>query len=178
MAPKSGCLFDEYTSAFNVTCLDHPFTVSYPEGIVKFRNTDLEPTFALQIIMINYLSRADNTPLTYQYVPYRDMAGGNTYYGAFEKTAIRPIAQAFGHHPEKLIDAAAPFGGIPYTSRSGIAVMLYLLPRVPLLYKVWPGDDEFPAQANILLDSSTNHYLHTEDVAACDIVTRLLIKQI
>ncbi|MDW7650817.1 MAG: DUF3786 domain-containing protein [Bacillota bacterium] len=174
MAAKSGCPYIQPTASFTVVCLDHPFTVTYPEGVVKYRDTDLEPYFVLQIVMLNYLSRADGTPLTYEYIPYRNLEGGNAYFGAFQKTAIAPLAETFGKDPHKLLEAAKPFGGIPYTPGSGTGVVLYLLPRVPLLYKVWPGDDEFAAQANILFDSGLNHYLHTEDAAACDVVTRML----
>lgn len=178
MALKSGCPFLQPASAFTVVCLDHPFTVTYPQGVVKYKDTDLEPYFVLQIMLVNYLSRADGTPLSYDYVTYRDLEMGNAYFGAFQKTAIEPLTAAFGPDPEKLLEAAQPFGGVPHSLGSGTGVMLYLLPRVPLLYKVWPGDEEFPAQANILFDRTANHYLHTEDLAACDVVTRLLMKQI
>jgi hypothetical protein len=174
MAAKSGCPFVTPTGSFTVVCLDHPFTVTYPDGVVKYRGTDLEPYFVLQIVLLNYLSRADGTPLSYEYIPYRDLEGGNAYFGAFQKTAIEPLSKTFGRNPEQLHAAAEPFGGIPHTHGSGTGVFLYLLPRVPLLFKLWPGDDEFPAQANILFDKVTNHYLHTEDVAAVDVVTRML----
>jgi hypothetical protein len=177
MAKNSGCPFDGLSSSFSVTCLDHPFTVSYPQGTVKYRGTDLEPYFVLQIVMLNYLSRADGTPLAYDYIPYRDLEMGNAYYGAFYKTAILPLSHTFGPQPHRLPEAARPFGGLPHSAGSGIGVMLYLLPRVPLLFKIWPGDEEFPAQANILFDRYANHYLHTEDLAAVDVVTRLLARE-
>jgi hypothetical protein len=178
MAQKSGCPFVKPTSSFTLLCLDHPFSVSYPEGIVKYLGTELEPYFVLQIMMLNYLARADGTPLSYEFIPYRHLEMGNAFYGAFKKTAITPLAEAFVHNPEKLHEAAIPFNGVPHTHGTGTGVILYLFPRMPLLYKVWPGDDEFPPQANILFDSTANHYLHTEDLAACDVVTRLLAKQL
>lgn len=177
MAALSGCPYSFPTSSFTLICLDHPFTVTYPAGIVKYQGSDLEPYFVLQIVMLNYLSRADGTPLSYEYIPYRNLQGGNAFYAAFHKTAIVPLVAAFGQEPEMLIKASGPFGGMPYLQNTGAGAILYLLPRVPLIYRVWPGDDEFPPQANILFDSSINHYLHTEDVAACDVVTRFLIKQ-
>lgn len=178
MAAQSGCPFDPVLSVFYVTLLDHPFTVSFPAGSVKYQDTDLEPYFVLQIIMINYLSRADGTPLSYNFVPYRSLDGGAVYADAFFKTAVWPLTQAFGSCPELLVLAAAPYGGIPYPQGTGTGVLLYLLPRVPLLYKIWPGEEEFPAQANILFDATANHYLHTEDLAACDVVTRLMVNQL
>lgn len=178
MAQYSGCPFNDHTKQFSVNLLNHPFTISFPEGKVQFQGTALEPYFVLQIVMLNYLARADGTPLTYEYVPYRALDGGMVFADTFYKTAVQPLVHVFGTAPENLYHAAAPFGGVPYPQGAGTNVMLYLFPRFPLLYKVWPGDNEFPAQANILFDSSANHYLHTEDVAACDVVTRLLTKQI
>ncbi len=178
MAARSGCSFDGAASVFAVTCLDHLFNVSYPAGQVRYAGTELEPWFSLQIIMLNYLARADGTPLTYNFIPYRELDGGRVYYDAFHRTAIRPLIAAFGPEPELLPRAAAPFGGIPYSRGSGTGVLLFFLPRVPLLFQVWPGDEEFPPGGSILFDASANHYLHTEDLAAMDLVTRLLIKNL
>ena len=179
MAKLSGTLYNEAHSAFTVNCLNHLFTVSYPNGRVTYEDSDLQPPFALQLMMINYLARADGTPLAYDYIPYRDFEGGQTYYGAFVNTAIAPLIDVFGKQPELLETAALAFGGVPLVGMGGNAVLIYLFPRVPLLYQIWPGDDDdqLPAQANILFDRTANHYLHTEDLGACDIVSRLLIAQ-
>ena len=174
MANNSGCVFDN--NCFKVICLNHTFTVSYPTGLVTYQESQLQPPMPLQLIMLNYLSRSDGTPLTYNFIPYRDLDGGNAFYDAFFRTAITPITNHFGRQPELLIKAAQPFGGVPFTQSTGTAVLLYLLPRVPLLYQLWPGDEEIPSQANILFDRSANHYLHTEDLAT-DYVSRLLIEQ-
>jgi hypothetical protein len=178
MSARSGCPFDDGISAFTVTCLDHDFLVSYPGGRVRYAGSNLEPYFSLQIIMINYLARADGTPLSYKYITYRELEGGRVFYDAFFRTAIKPLAEAFGRNPELLPAAAAPFGGAPYRRGTGTGALLFFLPRVPLLFQVWPGDEEFPPGAGILFDATANHYLHTEDLAATDIVTRLLLKNI
>ncbi|HZK25446.1 MAG TPA: DUF3786 domain-containing protein [Oscillospiraceae bacterium] len=180
MAELSGCIYNHQCSYFTVCCLNHPFTITYPLGLVTYKDSDLQPPFALQLIMINYLARADGIPLAYNYIPYRHLEGGQTYYGAFVKTAIEPLSKVFGQQPELLQTAAQPFGGVPLTGISGNAVLIYLLPRVPLLFQIWAGDEEdgLPAQANILFDSTANHYLHTEDLGACDLVSRLIMAQV
>jgi len=44
--------------------------------------------------------------------------------------------------------------------------------------KIWMKDEELPGSANILFDSSANHYMHTEDIAlAGELVVEFLIKQ-
>ena len=176
MSQNSGCPFDAATSSFLVTCLDHSFSVSYPDGMVRYIGTELQPYFALQLIMVNHLVRADGTPLSYGYISYRELDGGNVYYDAFHKTAVQPLKTAFGSNPERLLLAAGLLGGLTYNQGSGISVLLYFLPRLPVIIRIWPGDEEFPPGATILFDATANHYLHTEDLAAMDIVTRLLVK--
>ncbi|MBS4022040.1 MAG: DUF3786 domain-containing protein [Dethiobacter sp.] len=177
MAYNSGCPYNPDSCSFEVNCLGHLFTVSYPDGLVKYGSTGLEPPVSIQLVMLNYLSRADGTPLSYQYVPYRALDGGGVFYDAFYRTAILPLAKNFGSCPQRLLAAGAHFDATPLTRGSGTGLLLFFLPRIPLYFQVWPGDEEFPAGANILFDSTANHYLHTEDLAAMSIVTRLLIKQ-
>ena len=39
------------------------------------------------------------------------------------------------------------------------------LPKIPLYYLLWEGDDEFPPEGNILFDRSISGILSAEDVA-------------
>ncbi len=50
-----------------------------------------------------------------------------------------------------------------------------VLPRLKLAVIMWAGDDEFPAQAQVLFQESAPHYLMTDGLA---IVGSLLIGQI
>jgi hypothetical protein len=40
-----------------------------------------------------------------------------------------------------------------------------MLPAVPLQLILWEGDDEFPAEANILFDKTIGRILSPEDIA-------------
>jgi hypothetical protein len=175
-AACSGCLFDSSLSAFIITMLNHPFTISYPAGQVKYLGSELEPHFVFQLVMMHYLNRADGVSLAQSFIPYRLLSGGISYDAAFQKRAVQPLADVFGSCPEKLFAAASLLGGQPYKKNSVSGTLLYLFPRVPLLYRVWAGDEEFPAGANILFDSTANHYMHTEDLAVAENVTELLIQ--
>ena len=45
------------------------------------------------------------------------------------------------------------------------AWILLPLPRVPVYLLFWDGDDEIPASANLLFDTSVPAYLETEQMA-------------
>jgi hypothetical protein len=46
-----------------------------------------------------------------------------------------------------------------------ISYEIPVFPRLRLLYILWRGDEEFPANGTILFDRYANAYLHTEDFA-------------
>ena len=50
-----------------------------------------------------------------------------------------------------------------------------VLPRLKLAVVMWSGDDEFPAQAQVLFQETAPHYLITDGLA---IIGSLLIGQI
>jgi hypothetical protein len=42
--------------------------------------------------------------------------------------------------------------------------VLAALPRVPMTYILWKGDEEFPAAVQLLFDKSVEGYLSLEDI--------------
>lgn len=177
MAKNSGGTYIE--GKIHIKVLGHNISVIHPQGFVKFsENTDLEPHFILQLIIINYLARSGGEPLTYEFLPYRDFPGGNAFYAAFYQSAIQPLAQNFGRNPERLQALASNLGGEVMETGSSTQILFRFLPRVLLKYIVWPGDEEISAQANVLFDSSAGDYLHTEDLAGAGAyLTELLVEQ-
>jgi hypothetical protein len=55
-------------------------------------------------------------------------------------------------------------------------VVITALPRVPIAFLLWDGDEELPPDARILFDASVPAYLSTEDavVLAQQAVFRLI----
>ena len=72
----------------------------------------------------------------------------------------------FGSRPGLLLELAPLVGGQQTGELSGdAAVIIQAFPRVPLVLQLWAGDDEFPADGNVLMDRTISDYLSTEDVA-------------
>ncbi len=163
MAKNSGASYQEEGLVFKA--MGHLFSVKYPQGTVNFKGTQLEPDVLVQVIFVNYLARAKGTPLTYDYISYRDLPGGEAFYDAFNQLAIAPIAEVLKDNPGSLADVALYLGGEVIEDRTRGEVLFWFLPRVPLRYLVWGGDEEIAGRANILFDSSAKIYLHTEDLA-------------
>ena len=162
-ADKSGSKWLSEDKALLITMLGEEYRVTHPDGQVWTAGGEEASTY-LAIIILHYLVTADGTPLTGRWIAYRHLPGGNIYVDPFNKRAIIPFLKTFGERPKDFIRAAAALGGIEQ-KMSGISMVITVLPRVPICFTIWPGDEEMPASANILFDEAAPHYLPTEDYA-------------
>lgn len=162
-ADKSGTRWQPDEKALLITMLGSEYRVTHPGGQVWSGDRE-EASIYPAIIILHYLLTADGTPLTGRWIAYRHLPGGDIYIDPFQKRAITPFLKAFGERPEDFARAAAALGGNAQ-KMSGISMVITVLPRVPICFTIWPGDEEMPASANILFDEAASHYLPTEDYA-------------
>jgi hypothetical protein len=177
MASKSGAVFDPESARFTMKSFGQDLSVSFPEGDVFFLDTDHSPSFALCLAVLNYLSRADGTPLSGRLISYRELENGHVFYAAFRRESINMLSAFLtGKRPGLLAEAARQLGGI--TGREAdVDCTLFALPYFPVRIKLWLPDDEMAGSANILFDATANHYLHTEDIAVIgDLAAHYLVK--
>ena len=155
--------YDQQKQLLTVPFINQTFKVEHPSGkVVNVDGSDASNYIA--ILILHYLITADGTPLTGQWIAYRHLPGGDIYIEPFNKRAINPFLSTFGNRPEQFQKAAEKLGGYNL-NMSGIAMVIPVLPRVPICFVLWPGDEELPSSANILFDESASSYLPTEDYA-------------
>ena len=163
VAANAGVELREDGKTLKVPFIDQIFSVKHPEG--KIITTDGEDaSIYLAVIILHYLSTADGKPLKGRWIAYRHLPGGDIYNDPFYKRAITPFLKTFGERPEDFKKAAAALGGYSVEG-SGTSMVIPVMPRVPICFSTWPGDDELPASANILFDEAASSYLPTEDYA-------------
>ena len=103
----------------------------------------------------------EGASFTGEWVPFRNVPGASPFAPAFDKTVLQPFAATFTGHMDALRKAAVALGGTPLPhSDAG-----YLIPAfacIPMEFLFWEGDEEFPAQANILFDRGVTGFIHVE----------------
>jgi len=114
-------------------------------------------------VLAHYLLTADGRPLTNTFASYRELPGAGIYYGPFVARTVKPLLRAFGEHPERLLLAGRALGG---TSQEvgDASITLQILPRLPVTYAIWRGDDEVASSGTVLFDASASGYLPLEDL--------------
>lgn len=162
IAMKAGVEYLEKESEFLVPCLNKEYRVRFPSGEICCSDEEIQ--LDKQILILHYLNSAEGVPLKDQLISFKELPSGQIYINPFHGRAIRPLIKFFGERPEKFIKAGLALGG-EKGDKGDVSVRINLFPRVPFLYVIWLGDDEFPASGNILLDASAPNYLPTEDYA-------------
>jgi hypothetical protein len=116
----------------------------------------------VSILLLHYLERKiQGLPeLSGEWVSFKELESGESYYPAFRKRAIEPILRKYGSNPEAIIKGSSPKIG-----NADAAVIKEAFDGVLILVEIWKGDDEFKPEANILFDRSISKIFCTEDVA-------------
>lgn len=129
-----------------------------------------------KLIILHYLNTADGSPLTNRLITFKELPEGAVYYPTYVKRTIKPLLDKFADRPEALMAAAESIGGIK-AETGDFSFRLKALPRVPLTFTLWLGDEELPPEGNILFDSSISDYLPTEDITVlCEILAWKLVR--
>ncbi|MCU0651027.1 MAG: DUF3786 domain-containing protein [Candidatus Omnitrophica bacterium] len=120
----------------------------------------------VSILLLHYLIAASK-PLpesSGEWISFKELSGGESYYPAFRKRAIEPIIRKHGSDPKGIYDCLEKVSG-KKLKQADAAIVVDAFAKVPILIEIWAGDDEFGPEANLLFDKSIQKIFCTEDIA-------------
>jgi len=163
MAELSGAALEN--NAIIMSYCGFPLRVTYPEGDINFlergKNFKIqEPTHEERVVLLQYLTSASGLPVRGSWLSFLDLRGGPLHWQPFQKEALEPLAKSYYNRPEKFLELGVKHGGEPI-EMGDIGIVVPVLPRLPLAFILWEGDEEFPPRAVILFDSVSEAYLTT-----------------
>ena len=103
----------------------------------------------------------EDAQLSGSWLPFHSMKNASPYAPAFERTVLCSFSQAFDGKEALLKTAVSQLRGQQIDRHS------YFIPAfacMPLRLQFWDGDDEFPAQGNILFDRNATDFIHVESL--------------
>jgi len=151
--------------SLHIPFLDRTYRVSFP--LFEFKDqadSQKEIPIQEQVLILHYLMAAETPGLSGQWVSYREIPGASFYFGAFVKRAVDPLKKVFGQNISGFTRAAEKLQARKIENGDA-GFEFRMFPAVPLQLILWEGDDEFPAEANILFDKTIGRILSPEDVA-------------
>lgn len=157
--------YDDNEEAYRVPFLErtycvYPFrkainlTDQAPES--KLRHPEI--SFLEALILIVYLIRAQDSPLSGKQITEREIPGGDQFFQGPHELAREPILERYGKDPGAFLQAGLALQG-KRLQDGDASFKLQALPRVPLEYILWAHDEEFPARLTIVFDASVSVHL-------------------
>lgn len=114
----------------------------------------------LNIYTLFWYARKDAVQ-TGKWVPFRELKDASPFTKAFQQGILEPLAATFSGQ-EALLEAAVKKLRGERISASGFQLSAFSC--IPVRLNFWDADDEFPAQANLLFDSSATGFDHVESI--------------
>lgn len=143
-------------------CFSEPYEVVFP-GVTFLAPGKKVVSLVMRILILHYLIKADGTPLSGKWVPYKDVPGGMLYAPVFSRRVTEPLIKVFGNSAAAFKEAGLKMGAT-MGDIGDASFSIQAFPLVPLQYVLWEGDEEFPPTLQLLFDSSVEHYLSLEDM--------------
>jgi hypothetical protein len=168
------CDYDEQEQCFRVQAWNGRYAV-YPghRKIVPLDGTS-EPHEYFCVFLVNYLLARKAPKSTGNWISEKDLVGGVTFFRGPHKIPTELISDVFGNDLDLLQQKCLQLGGTPLDMADcSFSFDIIGSVRIALLY--WQGDEDFPAEAKLLIDSSISDSLRLDVVFGllCDACVRI-----
>lgn len=106
-------------------------------------------------VVLWYTVLAKDIPLAGRHLKPESLRGGQIFYRGTHKLPLEGLASKWASNRDGFLARGDALGGkrMPY---GDAAVELYPAPRIPVTLILWCEDEEFPARADLLFDSSVD----------------------
>jgi len=149
---------------FHLTLLSRPVSVSWPEMEAHYEDDGSATASNVRILLARLIMEGTIAAAGGKMLAYTDMPWGNVYAQQFRGRCILRLAGTYGCNTAGFVRACEEMGG----SKAASGDISYDLPFLPGLFVrliLWEGDDEFPAQAQILFSDNFPNAFQAEDNA-------------
>ena len=134
-------------------------TVAVPAPMPGGLSGEYSELFPLAVLW--YLVLAKDIAPTGRLIRLEDLRGGDIFAKGSHVMPLEMLAERYGNDKEEFLKAGLAHGGVA-VKLADAAVRLAPLPRLPVTVTLWLADEEFPARAGILFDSTCGLQLPTD----------------
>lgn len=148
-----------------VKLLTDTYDVNIKERKIFSNSCNIPAREYLAILILHYLiGSLKNTYVpSGEWISFKQIEGGETYFPAFHKGVIEPLLRKYGKHPEGIFSALDRLGA-EKIDISDTAIEVTAFPEIRVRIIMYKGDDEFEPEANILFDRSLAKIYSMEDI--------------
>jgi hypothetical protein len=110
---------------------------------------------------LSYVLYGQGLPVAGKWVPYRELKGGRDGYPLFQKRCEEPMKRVADLYTQLFDDIVHVFGGkkVDKQFESDISVVLYPLPKVPVMICYWLPEDGLDSSLHVFFDETADRNL-------------------
>jgi hypothetical protein len=118
------------------------------------------------IPLLNYILFSKGETSAGRWVPFRELEQGKKWGPLFERRCERPLKHIADSHGELFEDLITMFSGMSSCNNfsSDISVVLYPLPKVPILVCYWRTEEDLESRLHVFFDETAERNLPIESL--------------
>jgi hypothetical protein len=148
--------------SITITCLGKDFEVDGLGAVVSQCHTHAWFTLPL----LDYILTCAGAEPSGRWVPFRELPKGKTWNPLFEQRCEKPLKRIADSHSDLFEALVTMFSGTSASRafNSDISVVLFPLPRVPMLVCYWRPEDGMESQLHLFFDDTAERNLSVESL--------------
>jgi hypothetical protein len=131
-------------------------------------------SYFFRLSVLWYLVHAKDVACTGRLVKLQSIKGGDIFTRGSHTLPLEPVAQKYGRNRDAFIEKGETLGGT-FEKVGDASLRLFPLPRVPVVLTLWLEDDEFPARADLLFDSTCDLQIPTDIIWSVAMISLLVM---
>jgi hypothetical protein len=140
-----------------IQCLGKDFEIDAKGNVTSQCHT--HAWFSLPVL--DYILNSKGRDIAGKWVPFRELENGQRWNPLFEQRCEKPLKKIADTYNELFADLISMFSGTSSfnTFNSDIAVVLYPLPKVPILICYWRPEDDLESRLHLFFDDTAEQNL-------------------
>jgi hypothetical protein len=120
------------------------------------------------IPILSYIIDGAGIPVSGKWVPFRELKSGKTWYPLFGQRCEKPLKRVADTYTDLFKDMIHIFNGTQVQNHyaSDISLVLWPLPKMPILICYWEPEDGLESSLNIFFDLTAEDNLNIESIYA------------
>lgn len=151
-AKRTGGTFSN--NSLTLRIFGKPFTIDASGNMFS----DIHINMWIAVPILSYVLRCKGVPLTGRWIPLRELKGGQEKNSLFVKRSLNSFKKIADRYPNLFEDLIVIFNGREIESHfdSDISMVLYPLPKLPMLVCYWRQEEEMESDLHLFFDSSAD----------------------
>lgn len=168
------CDYSEKEQCYLVKAWGGSYAVYPEQQVIKPLGGTAEPHSYFCVFLVNYLLAEKEITSTGKWISEKDLAGGVTFFRGPHKIPTDLISEIYRNDVDGLKQKCIQLGGSPL-DMADCSFSFDIIGSIKIALLYWRGDEDFPAEAKLLIDSSVTNSLRLDVIFGllCDACVRI-----